>query len=79
MSRPLLEFLTVHGTELRQFGSMTVPIPCYKYRTSVIAVVGTAFNVFNLVAVWAKHQTQHLPDAEQMHYVLCRGREFIKG
>ena len=39
-----------------------------------IAAVGTAFNVFSFDAVWVEHRTHHLPNAEQIRYVLCQGR-----
>ena len=38
--------------------------------------MGTTFNVFSYDAVWAEHRTHHLPNAEQIRYVLCHGRGF---
>ena len=34
-------------------------------------------NVFSYDAVWAEHRTHHLPNAEQISYVLCNGRESL--
>ena len=33
--------------------------------------VGTTFNVISYYAVWAEQRTNHLPNTEQMRYILC--------
>ena len=41
-----------------------------------LAAVGTTFKVFSYDAAWAKHRTHHLPNVEQIRYVLRHGRGF---
>ncbi len=41
-----------------------------------MAAVGSTFNVVSYDAVWAEHRIHHLPNAEQIRYVLRHGRGF---
>ena len=52
----------MHGTELRLFGAKAVPL------LILLITVGTAVNVYS---VCSEQRTHHLPNAEQIRYVLC--------
>ena len=60
----ILQILTVHGNE----GQSIIPTP-----HADITAVGTTFNIFSCDVVWVENQINHLPDTEQMYYVLCKG------
>ncbi len=68
-----LEVQTVHGIEFCLFRAKAFPILILLMSAYHIALVGTAFNVLSYDTVWAGHRTHHLPNAEQIRYVLCNG------
>ncbi len=41
------------------------------------SAVGTTFDVISYDAVRAVEQTHHLPDAEELRYLLCHGRRLL--
>ncbi len=73
-----LEVLTLHGTELRLLGAKSFLLLILLL--SRISIWHSSsrytFKVFSYDAVWAKLWTYHLPDAEQICYMLCHGRRF---
>ena len=66
-----LEFLTVHGNEMRLFWAKVFPI--FILLMPDIAAVRKTFNVFSYDVVWAELRTHHLNEPTRMLYVLCHG------
>ena len=58
--------------ELRLFGAKALHLLILLM--SRIWHSSSRYNVFSYDAVWAEHRTRHLPNAEQIRYVLCHGQ-----
>ncbi len=74
-----LEVLTVHDTELSRFWAKALPLLILTYWLSRIwhSRIRITFNIFIYDAVWAKHGTHHLPDAELIRWWVYNQIEYF--
>ncbi len=66
-----LKVLTVHSNELRLFWTKVIAL--FILLMSRIWLSSSRYNFFSYYAVWVVHLTNHLIDAEQIHYLFCNG------
>ncbi len=65
----------MHGIELRLFGANVFPL---LELLSDIAAVSSTFNVFSYDEFRAEEWNYHLPNAEQMPYMLRHRRRYVQ-